>query len=93
MKTKLLGNFLPSFLMRSMCFVLFMTASGCASTSKPIPYYRQITPSISTDAPDTFAIVPVKGGERDLYVAVLKKGDHVLVYTKDDRKLARISHQ
>jgi hypothetical protein len=30
--------------------------------------------------------VPIKEGERDLYV-IVSKGDHVLVYTKDGRKL------
>ena len=69
MKTKLPGNFFPSSLIRSMCFVLFITASGCASASKPI------TPSEPTDAPS---------------YAFVYKGDHVLVYTKDDRTLHMI---
>lgn len=34
MKTKLPGNFSPSPLIRSMCFVLFITASGCATKLK-----------------------------------------------------------
>ena len=72
MKTKLPGNYFPSSLMRSMCFVLFVTASGCASTNEL--------------SADTVSLVPVKQGERDLYLAV-SKGDHVLVYAKDDRTL------
>ncbi len=49
MKTRLLGNFSPSPLVWSICFVLFLTASGCASS---IP----ITPSETTDAVSNVSI-------------------------------------
>ena len=55
-----------------MCFILVLTTSGWASTSEL--------------SADTVSLVPVKQGERDLYLAV-SKGDHVLVYAKGDRTL------
>ena len=69
MKTRLPGNFFTSPLLCSVCLVLFVTVSGCASTSIPI------NPSESTDTVS--------------YVSV-KKGDHILIKTKDDRYLNMI---
>ena len=69
MKIRLPGNLSPFSILWSMCFVLFMTASVCASTNIPT------TPSEPTDAPS---------------YAFVYKGDHVLVYTKDDRTLHMI---
>ena len=50
MKTRLLGNFFPSPLVCSMCLVLLITTSGCASTNTP----------------NTVSLVPVKKGDHVL---------------------------
>jgi hypothetical protein len=65
MKTRLPGNFHPSPLAWFICFVLFLTASGCATN---IP----INPSETTDSVSHISV---------------SKEDHVLVYTKDNRKI------
>ena len=65
MKTRIPGNFSPFSLMRSMCFVLFIAASGCA-TSIPI------NPS---ETPDTVSYVSANQGD---HVLVYTKDDQKL---------------
>jgi hypothetical protein len=66
MKPGLPGNFIPSPLKWCMCFALFLTASGCASTNIPI------NPSDTTDAVSHVSV------SKEDHVLVYTKDDRTL---------------
>jgi len=78
MKTRISGNYSPSRLICSICFIMLMTASGCASTNIP-------TTTKEPTNVDPYQYVYKENSHLYVY-----KGDHILVNTKDDRALQMI---
>ena len=66
MKTRLPGNFISFLRTWNMCFALFLTASGCASTNIPI------NPSDTTDAVSHVSV------SKEDHVLVYTKDDRTL---------------